>query len=510
MSQAVPGAYKSTANTNLTKFYGQDKGPMKHSKMLGGNPNTEFENEEYISNLQQQLHFMELEQKILKEKVFEDEKTSGIGSLFDDEKTSHQHIVLLKQKYMQLRQDHEKHQQEAKKQKLKEVGERFVFESQIRTLDAQQKQLDENKDEFAHEFRKQKHELDDKQFKKANNDKLKLEADIAGASKEHEDLADESYKNEMYLQKNLDLGAAKAKHRYQRDKQHLEEYVAAKEEEFKKWEDKKNEEEQKFKSEQVMQELIAAEQKYKEEIEKGHVDLQYKQAQIQFHEEVAEILQKQKEDLQRQMKSTAEQNEQMEAQNKAKEEANQKRLIAKLLKDKNPHMKELIQKVEDNANNNEEFQKKLFEETEKHDTLLDELTNRRESYKLAKEKDEEVRQILDIQEKELEDRRVENTANDETVKEKLKKVEQMRKDNIFMDEKNRQYQKVNAALKAKLKFIEEKYDYTSAVKALSTSDFSDLIKAHTEINATMDGFKEKLSDVQKQIQQIEAERNLMS
>ena len=72
---------------------------------------------------------MELEQKILKEKVFEDEKTSGIGSLFDDEKTSHQHIVLLKQKYMQLRQDHEKHQQEAKKLKLKEVGERFVFES---------------------------------------------------------------------------------------------------------------------------------------------------------------------------------------------------------------------------------------------------------------------------------------------------------------------------------------------------------------------------------------------
>lgn len=314
----------------------------------------------------------------------------------------------------------------------------------------------------------------------------------------------------MYLQKNLDLGPGKVKHRYVRDKQHLEEMLAAKEEEFKKWEDRKNEEEQKFKSEQVMQELIAQEQKFKEEIEKGHVDLQYKQAQIQFHEEVAEILQKQKEDLQRQMKGTAEQNEQMEAQNKAKEEANQKRLIAKLLKDKNPHMKELIQKVEDNANNNEEFQKKLFEETEKHDNLLDELTNRKESYKLAREKDEEIRQILDIQEKELEDRGLENTANEETVKEKLKKVEQMRKDNIFMDEKNRQYQKVNAALKAKLKFIEEKYDYTSAVKSLSTSDFSDLIKAHTEINATMDGFKEKLSDVQKQIQQIEAERNLMN
>ena len=154
-SGSVPGIfkdsrYKSTANTNMTKFYGQDKGP---SKKLGGNPN-DFDNEEYITNLQQQLHFMELEQKILKEKVFEDEKTSGIGSLFDDEKTSHQHIVLLKQKYMQLRNDHEKKQNQQKSVKLDEVGQKFIYESQIKTLDSQQKKLDESKDEFALEFRK--------------------------------------------------------------------------------------------------------------------------------------------------------------------------------------------------------------------------------------------------------------------------------------------------------------------------------------------------------------------
>lgn len=66
---------------------------------MGGNPNANVE-DEYIGNLQQQVHFMELELKILKEKVVEDEKKSGIGSLFDDEKTSHQHIHLLKTKYM--------------------------------------------------------------------------------------------------------------------------------------------------------------------------------------------------------------------------------------------------------------------------------------------------------------------------------------------------------------------------------------------------------------------------
>ena len=45
------------------------------------------------------MHFMDLELKILKEKVVEDEKNSGIGSLFNDDKNSHQHIALLKVKY---------------------------------------------------------------------------------------------------------------------------------------------------------------------------------------------------------------------------------------------------------------------------------------------------------------------------------------------------------------------------------------------------------------------------
>ena len=72
---------------------------------------------------------MELEMKILREKVFEDEKKSGIGSLFDDEKTSHQHISLLKEKYMQMRKDFERRNQEQKKKKLDVIGEQFVLDS---------------------------------------------------------------------------------------------------------------------------------------------------------------------------------------------------------------------------------------------------------------------------------------------------------------------------------------------------------------------------------------------
>ena len=42
---------------------------------------------------------MNLELKILNEKVKDDGQKSGLGGLFDDDKTSHEHIQLLKVKY---------------------------------------------------------------------------------------------------------------------------------------------------------------------------------------------------------------------------------------------------------------------------------------------------------------------------------------------------------------------------------------------------------------------------
>jgi hypothetical protein len=70
---------------------------------------------------------MELELKILKEKVIDDEKKSGIGSLFDDEKSSFQHISLLKQKYQKMRRDYDRQIEELNKKKLAIVGDQFVL-----------------------------------------------------------------------------------------------------------------------------------------------------------------------------------------------------------------------------------------------------------------------------------------------------------------------------------------------------------------------------------------------
>ena len=74
---------------------------------------------------------MELELKILREKVLEDEQNSGIGGLFDDDKNSHRHISLLKTKYASMRRDYERQQQDLAKHSLKIKGQGFVLDSQL-------------------------------------------------------------------------------------------------------------------------------------------------------------------------------------------------------------------------------------------------------------------------------------------------------------------------------------------------------------------------------------------
>ena len=91
---------------------------------------------------------MELELKILKEKVIEDEKNSGIGSMFDDEKTSHQHINLLKTKYMKMRRDYEKKMQELNKIKLDVISDQYILNSQIDIITQHTAKLYDNKHDY--------------------------------------------------------------------------------------------------------------------------------------------------------------------------------------------------------------------------------------------------------------------------------------------------------------------------------------------------------------------------
>ena len=143
---------------------------------------------------------MELELRILKEKVIEDEKNSGIGSLFDDEKTSHQHIQLLKEKYMKMRKDFEKRSQDQARHKLDVHGEQFILDSQIKTMQNHQDELYNNREEYQTTFEQQKYETE-KKAKETNGHRVQLEQDVGNNGVMTEKEEEESYRQTMILEK---------------------------------------------------------------------------------------------------------------------------------------------------------------------------------------------------------------------------------------------------------------------------------------------------------------------
>ena len=150
-------------------------------------------------------------------------------------------------------------------------------------------------------------------------------------------------------------------------------------------------------------------------------------------------------------------------------------MLAKLQRDKNPEIKDLIAKEEAQQELNEDLNNKFREEFEKHNHLLDELTALKETLKLAQIKFNETEAKITEQTDHLTKIRAEIELKQADVNKRLKAVEEARKVNLFEEEKNRKYAKANAALKAKLKFIEEKYDYTSSATKLSLDDFRELV-----------------------------------
>lgn len=102
--------------------------------------------------------------------------------------------------------------------------------------------------------------------------------------------------------------------------------------------------------------------------------------------------------------------------------------------------------------------------------------------RLTLEKVKTTKSLADDQGKELKALKDEIDAKQAEVNANLKSVEEARKLNLFEEEKNRKYAKANAALRAKLDFIETKYDYTSSAKNMSLEDFKDLMNSNSNVN----------------------------
>jgi hypothetical protein len=143
---------------------------------------------------------MELELKILKEKVKEDEQDTGIGGMFDDEKTSHEHVTLLKTKYAAMRRDYEHRFNQLDKDKLETMGDKFQLEAQLHANKTQLKDMKKKYTEYVDEHNKVKFELE-KKVKELQRSRLDLENEVRNLANSVGKSQDAHFSNDMYLQK---------------------------------------------------------------------------------------------------------------------------------------------------------------------------------------------------------------------------------------------------------------------------------------------------------------------
>lgn len=242
--------------------------------MMGNNPNTSQPantEEDYILNLQQQIHFMELELKILKEKVIEDEKKSGIGSLYDDDKTSLQHIYMLKQKYRKMQSDFHLNYERKQKEQMKVMGEQGVLSAQLKFLKdlSDEQKLEQNT--FSIESDKRNFDITKKKAE-AQKLKMELEAEKNSLDDQHKKASGDHLKNKL----ELDQDAKSEEVRAQRHVDQAEEdakLIEKKKAELAELQQKIDEQQAIFDGKADLQAQIARAKELSELIEKGKVEV---------------------------------------------------------------------------------------------------------------------------------------------------------------------------------------------------------------------------------------------
>ena len=227
------------------------------------------EKDEYIVNLQQQIHFMELELKILKEKVLEDEQKSGIGSLYDDDKSSHQHINLLKTKYAQMKRDFDRTLNELSKKSLKIKGQEFVLDAQTKIIKEQTQKLKKGEGEFNEEKGVQRMELQ-KTTKDNNKQQFALEGEMRELSNNCQN-AEDTHKSHKIQQESEKRGDEEHKARHDQEVQLMTDLKARKTEEKKALKKDLEQIVKAFEAKKEYQDALAETAKLREKIEQDKV-----------------------------------------------------------------------------------------------------------------------------------------------------------------------------------------------------------------------------------------------
>jgi hypothetical protein len=117
---------------------------------------------------------------------------------------------------------------------------------------------------------------------------------------------------------------------------------------------------------------LAEEAKLRDEIFNAGVDLEMKQIKVKELEDITEYLSQKKDELTEAKRLAEIKNEELKKEALSREDMAIKRLQAKLQRDKNIEVKELIAQEETAKQHNHELAIKLDEEKKKHDDLLEE------------------------------------------------------------------------------------------------------------------------------------------
>lgn len=325
--------------------------------VIGVNPNKNIE-DEYIHNLQQQMHFMELEIKLLKEKVIEDDEASGIGSLFNDEK------------YSEMRSDYLRQIEAIEKERIRISEEAFILDAQINILSGQNNKLSEIRDKVEEERKAKIKELKDKLFHLLK-DRENLEKELIGLNKDFDSHTTNSYDYNIQL-KNEEEDDTHAKYRHERDLAQAEERFKQKEEGLAQVNADLEDIQKQFEANPEYQANQESIDKAEEDAKTMYVEMNLLKREVEEMQQAAELYKKAVEDEKERKRKLIELNKNLKKESEAKQQTERMRMQKLMNETKDADLREYMlnsQKISDSIT---ELEENLDNEKEKYDNLQNE------------------------------------------------------------------------------------------------------------------------------------------
>jgi hypothetical protein len=354
--------------------------------VIGMNPNNNIE-DEYIHNLQQQMHFMELEIKLLKDKVIEDDETSGIGSLFNDES------------YSKMRSEYLQRIEAIDKERIRISEEAFILEAQINILSEQNNKMEQIRDHDEKDRLDKISELE-KKYRELYKHRKELEEQLKRLNRELEKQKKDNYEYNIQLE-NEKQDDEHCTYRHERDMAQAEERFKQKEEEIVKVNADLDNIQKLFEANPEYMANEAQINKFFEDSQAMYVEMHLLKKDVEAMQSAVEIYKKAVETEKEKKRKLIEKNKKLKKETDAKDQTERMRMQKLMNNTKDPDLRELMissAKISESLNDlegNLEKEKLKYDKLQDHKLILDRLNNDLAA-SLVKHKD-----IKDEQDKEL-------------------------------------------------------------------------------------------------------------